>query len=91
MPRLNGLEAARLLRRLVPEAKILILSQHDPVQLLPRAIEAGANGCVDKSRLDLDLCAAIKSLTQASDAVAQGSRTSRLKLSNFDRGARPAD
>jgi two-component system response regulator NreC len=92
MPRLNGLEAARLLRRSMPEAKILILSQHDPVQLLPRAIEAGANGCVDKSRLDAELFAAIKNVTKDSDAVAQGSRTSQMNLSHFERGAGgPAD
>jgi hypothetical protein len=33
----------------------LIMSQHDPAVLLPRAIDAGANGCVDKSRLSTEL------------------------------------
>jgi two-component system response regulator NreC len=63
MPELNGLEAARILRQDLPEVKILIMSQHDPAQLLPRAIETGANGCVDKSRVDLDLASAIRSLS----------------------------
>jgi DNA-binding NarL/FixJ family response regulator len=59
MPGLNGLDVARLLRKKVPATKILIMSQHDPVLLLPRAIEAGAHACVDKSRLTTALLPAI--------------------------------
>jgi two-component system response regulator NreC len=62
MPGMNGLEPARLLRQRMGSCKILIMSQHDPVQLLPRAIEAGAHGCVDKSRLNFDLLQAIHDL-----------------------------
>jgi DNA-binding NarL/FixJ family response regulator len=43
--------------------KILILSQHDPVALLPEALEAGADGCVDKSRVGSELARAMKSIT----------------------------
>jgi len=62
MPELNGLEAARLLRRDLPGVTILVMSQHDPMQLLPRAIEAGANACIDKSRIDVELLPTIKSV-----------------------------
>jgi two-component system, NarL family, response regulator NreC len=62
MPGLSGLEAARLLREKVPAAKILIMSQHDPVLLLPRAIEAGAHACVDKSHLSTELLPTIASV-----------------------------
>jgi DNA-binding NarL/FixJ family response regulator len=65
MPGLNGLEVTRLLRQKVPGAKILIISQHDPVVLLPRAIEAGAHGCVDKGRLSTELLPAIASVMDA--------------------------
>ncbi len=37
----TGLEATRLLRQEVPRAKILVISQHDRIQLLPRVLEAG--------------------------------------------------
>src|ERR1700757_1230336 len=30
MPRLNGLEAAELIRKQVPDSRIVILSQHEP-------------------------------------------------------------
>lgn len=62
MPGLNGLDVARLLREIVPAAKILMMSQHDPGILLPRAIEAGAQGCVDKSRLSTELLPTIASI-----------------------------
>ncbi|MFZ0864297.1 MAG: response regulator transcription factor [Candidatus Sulfotelmatobacter sp.] len=65
MPGLNGLEAARLLREKVPAAKILIMSQHDPALLLPRAIEAGAHACVDKSHLSTELLPTIASVMDA--------------------------
>jgi two-component system response regulator NreC len=70
MPGLNGLEVARLLRREIADAKILIMSQHDPVSLLPGAIQAGANGCVDKSHLAAELLSSIESIT--SDSVPRG-------------------
>ncbi|HET7893612.1 MAG TPA: response regulator transcription factor [Candidatus Sulfotelmatobacter sp.] len=62
MPGLNGLDAARLLREKVPSAKILIMSQHDPAVLLTRALDAGAHGCIDKSRLSMTLLPTIASL-----------------------------
>ena len=62
MPELDGLQAARLLRRDLPGVTILVMSQHDPVQLLPRVLEAGANACIDKSRIYVDLLPAMKSV-----------------------------
>ena len=67
MPGLNGLDVARLLREKVPTTKILIMSQHDPALLLPRAIEAGADGCVDKSHLSTELLPVIARITKAAD------------------------
>jgi two-component system, NarL family, response regulator NreC len=67
MPGISGLEAARLLRQEVPKAKILVMSQHDPAQLLPRVLEAGAHGCVDKSSLSTNLLPTIDSIKGSSD------------------------
>ncbi|MFZ0199164.1 MAG: response regulator transcription factor [Candidatus Sulfotelmatobacter sp.] len=69
MPGLNGFETTRLLRLEVADAKILIMSQNDPALLLPRAIEAGAQGCVDKARLFTDLLPSIESLAGGSPEV----------------------
>lgn len=66
MPGMNGLEVTRILRREVAKAKILIMSQHDPSQILPRALEAGAQGCVDKGNLATDLLPRIQSIMRPS-------------------------
>ena len=66
MPGLSGLEVARLLRKQVPTAKIMIMSQHDPVLLRSSAIQAGALACVDKSRLNTDLLPAIEAVMDRS-------------------------
>jgi DNA-binding NarL/FixJ family response regulator len=62
MPDVNGLEVARDLRQDLRNTKILIMSQNDPLELLPPAIAAGADGVIDKSRIGTDLLAAIKNI-----------------------------
>jgi DNA-binding NarL/FixJ family response regulator len=62
MPSLDGLEVSRVLRQEMSTAKIVIMSQHDPIRLLPPAIEAGAHACVDKGNLATDLIRTIESV-----------------------------
>jgi DNA-binding NarL/FixJ family response regulator len=71
MPGMNGLEAAHLLRQELPEVKILVISQHDPIHLLPSVVDAGGDACVDKGRLGTDLVASIKSI-EALPALSRG-------------------
>ncbi len=66
MPDISGLEIARRLRLELPKTKILVVSQHDPAQLLPLVIEAGGDGCLDKGCLGTDLLATIKTLESVS-------------------------
>ena len=60
MPLTNGFESARAIREAVPDTRILIMSQNDADQFLPSALEAGADGCLDKSRIANDLIRAVK-------------------------------
>ena len=64
---IGGLDVTRALRRSDLKIKILIMSQYDPAQLLPQALEAGANGCVDKAQLGSDLVDLIKMAMAGSD------------------------
>ncbi|HXZ81045.1 MAG TPA: response regulator transcription factor [Terriglobales bacterium] len=66
MPGRNGLETARVLKQKFPETKILIVSQHDPKQMLARSLEVGASGCIEKARLAIDLLPMIRGLQKAS-------------------------
>lgn len=60
MPGVSGCETARVIRHWNSKVKILILSQEDARLMLSMAIESGADGCVDKSRISSDLIPAVK-------------------------------
>src|ERR1700704_3263661 len=62
MPHLNGLDAARVIRKEVPHSKILMVSQHDAAYMSQRALEVGARGYVAKSELSRQLLAAVESV-----------------------------
>ena len=49
MPGLNGIDATRRIRRLVPSTRIIILTMHNAEQIVTEALDAGARGCVLKS------------------------------------------
>lgn len=66
MPDGNGLETARRIHQETPHVKILMMSHHDAAQVSKSAIASGADGCIDKARLALDLIGMIKNL-QAPD------------------------
>jgi DNA-binding NarL/FixJ family response regulator len=73
MPDGSGLEAARRIRQQFPQVKILMMSHHDATQLVQSAIASGADGCIDKARLALDLVAAIKNLQPRNSNFANAS------------------
>jgi len=63
MPRMNGLEAFRLLRQECPALEILFVTQHDSPQMMREALEAGARGYVVKSNAARDLLAAVDAVS----------------------------
>ena len=62
MPHLNGLEAARKIRKASPRTEVLILSMHCSDQLTREVLDAGARGYVLKSDSGRDLAIAIEAL-----------------------------
>lgn len=59
MPKVNGIEACREIRRLVPSVKILVLTMHKDREYLYQAISAGAQGYLLKEDSDEELFSAI--------------------------------
>ena len=59
LPHLTGLEAAMQIRKNAPGVRIVIVSQHDPVQMESRALDVGAHAYVTKLNLSRDLLPAI--------------------------------
>ena len=73
MPDGSGLEAARRIRQEIPHVKILMMSHHDATQFEKTALESGADGCIDKARLALDLVDMIKTLQPSNGKFAGSS------------------
>ena len=67
LPTLNGIEAARRIRGLAPESKIIFSTQETSPDIVKEAMRLGAWGYVFKTRAAGDLTAAI-------DAVLKGQR-----------------
>ena len=67
LPTLNGIDAARRILSLVPESKIIILSQETSPAIVQEAMRSGAWGYVFKTHAKRDLLLAI-------DAVLSGKR-----------------
>jgi DNA-binding NarL/FixJ family response regulator len=62
MPGLNGLEATRKIRKMLPKAGILIFSLHYSDQLVREVVDAGARAYLLKSDATRDLLHAIEAL-----------------------------
>ena len=64
MPRLNGLEATREIRSVLPDTRIIVLSQHDVPEMVKQAAAVGAHAYVVKTAISTDLPAALDRVQQ---------------------------
>ncbi|MBT3364019.1 MAG: response regulator transcription factor [Chloroflexi bacterium] len=64
MPKINGLEATKLIKEKLPSVKILILTMHDTDQYLAGMLEAGASGYVVKTAASDELITAIREVNE---------------------------
>jgi DNA-binding NarL/FixJ family response regulator len=79
MPRMNGLEACRLIqrKRKANGPEVLFVTQHDSPQMMREALDAGARGYVVKSNAARDLLEAIESVSQHREFTALA-RTAKI-------------
>jgi DNA-binding NarL/FixJ family response regulator len=85
MPQMSGLALAELVRRELPQIKVLVLSMHRNTEFIVRAIQGGAKGYVLKD-------APIEELVRAIEAVSAGQTffspdVARVALNQFVRGS----
>ena len=69
MPGLNGIEAARRIRKLSPNSKILFVSENRSSDVIEEALRTGALGYVVKSDAARDLLPAIEGVLQGKEFV----------------------
>jgi len=68
LPTLNGIEAARQIRKLAPESKIIFVSQESSIDVVQEALNLGARGYVVKTRAN-DLLAALGAVLEGRQFV----------------------
>jgi len=69
LPKLNGIETADRLCRLVPDAKILFISQDNDPDLVATALSSAAKGYVWKQTANVELLPAIEAVLRQDDVV----------------------
>jgi len=62
LPVINGIEAARRIRELVPEARILFLSQESSAEIVQEALSVGASAYVVKVNAGIELVPALEAV-----------------------------
>jgi DNA-binding NarL/FixJ family response regulator len=72
LPGINGIEAARRIRTLAPNSKIIFLTQESSPELMREAISLGACGYVLKSEAEADLLTAVDAVLQGKDFFYDG-------------------
>jgi DNA-binding NarL/FixJ family response regulator len=72
LPTLNGMEAARQIRKLVPASKIIFVSQESSSDVVQEALQLGAWGYVVKTRAASDLLAAVDAFLEGRQFVSVG-------------------
>ena len=90
MPMLNGFEATRQIRQLIPDTKVIILSAHSEDAYVERVTASGASGYVDKQISPHLLADAIREVQKGntffSPSIAR--RISHLNQKSLDRKGR---
>ena len=71
LPGLNGIEAGRQMRKLVPNARIIFLTQESSEDVIQEALSFGAQGYVVKTRAGTDLLAAVDAVLQGKQYVSR--------------------
>jgi len=72
LPGLNGIEAARQIRQLAKQSKIIFVSQESSADVVQEALSLGAWGYVVKPRATSDLMAAVEAVLEGRRFVSSG-------------------
>jgi DNA-binding NarL/FixJ family response regulator len=72
LPALNGIEAARRIRKSAPESKIVFLSQESSAHVVQEAFSLGALGYVVKTHAAIELLAAVEAVRQGRQFISGG-------------------
>ncbi len=78
LPTLSGIEAARQIRELVPESRIIFLTQELSAEVVQEALSLGAWGYVVKTTVESELLAAMETVVSGKTFVSSNLRSHGL-------------
>ena len=82
MPRMDGIEATKILRQELPETEVIVISQNDAVLVAPQIAKTGACAYIAKSKLGVQLIPAIEDIVRGrQSSTAQASRAAQQQSS----------
>lgn len=62
LPTMNGIEATRMIKKMIPEAKVIVISMYDAPDYVDSANDAGATAFVPKHKMNSELIPLLKKL-----------------------------
>lgn len=74
MPELDGLQAARLIHEQFPETELILLTMHEPHELMERLTACGVRTCIPKTDLS-DLVCAVRDVVRVTAPASKRSST----------------
>ena len=72
MPRMNGMDAIREIRKRVPDTKIVVLTIHKTEEYIVTALQAGADGYVLKDATHDELMMAVRNVLSGKRYISPG-------------------
>jgi DNA-binding NarL/FixJ family response regulator len=81
LPRLNGIEAARQIRKVAPESKVIFMTENNDPDIAAEGLGTGATGYIVKSDAGRELLGAIEAALQGKQFV-----STRLARHHFTNG-----
>ena len=72
IPKLNGIETARRIRKLAPDSKILFLSQEYSAEVVREALSTGASGYIFKAYVGSELLFAVDAIIHGKQFISPG-------------------
>jgi DNA-binding NarL/FixJ family response regulator len=81
MPRLNGLDAARHLKKTIPKAKLIFMTMNEEPDLVGEAFRAGASAYLLKQAAALELTEAIEEVLKGGSYVTPSAAAGQANIS----------
>jgi DNA-binding NarL/FixJ family response regulator len=72
LPKLNGIAAARQIREVAPQSKIIFVTQETSADIMKEAIALGAMGYVIKAKVESELLKAIDLVLEGKQFIGSG-------------------